>query len=175
MSISKPERVWWRPVDREEKLWITIALIWALILFLMMPYWHVKGKQNPSQETYKVTPTEFLQKANEFIEQYKVGVEKGIPVVEPPPGSDIYLIARMWSWSPILKLKKGETYRLHVSSLDLQHGFSVYPINMNFMVLPNYDYVLTITPTEEGEYTIICNEYCGLGHHLMVGKILVES
>lgn len=174
MSISAPGRVWWGPVEREEKLWITVALIWCIILFLMMPYWHMKGKQNPSSETYRTTPAQFLAVANKFIEDYKVGEEKGIPVVEPPSGGDIYLIARIWNWSPILKLKKGETYRLHLSSLDLQHGFSVYPINMNFMVLPGYVYVLTITPTEEGEYTVLCNEYCGVGHHLMVGKIIVS-
>ncbi len=43
---------------------------------------------------------------NVFTAEYKVGEEKGFPVVAPPPGADIYLVARMWSWAPILKLKK---------------------------------------------------------------------
>ncbi len=174
MSISVPERVWWKPMGKEERLWIGIALAWCIILFLMMIYWHATGKQNPSSETYRVTPDKFEQVANAFIEKYKAGEEKGVPVVRPPAGSDVYLIARMWSWVPVLELEKGKTYRLHLSSLDLQHGFSVYPINMNFMVLPGYDYVLTLTPTESGEYHIVCNEYCGIGHHLMVGKIIVK-
>jgi cytochrome c oxidase subunit 2 len=33
--------------------------------------------------------------------------------------------------------------------------------------------VLTLTPSETGEFGVVCNEYCGLGHHLMVGKIYV--
>jgi cytochrome c oxidase subunit II len=33
--------------------------------------------------------------------------------------------------------------------------------------------VLTVTPEKVGEYSIICNEYCGLGHHAMIGRIIV--
>jgi cytochrome c oxidase subunit 2 len=33
--------------------------------------------------------------------------------------------------------------------------------------------VLTVTPNMSGEYTIVCNEFCGLGHHMMLGKIFV--
>ena len=36
-----------------------------------------------------------------------------------------------------------------------------------------FDYGLRITPTEEGDYRIVCNEFCGVGHHLMVGKVTV--
>jgi cytochrome c oxidase subunit 2 len=70
-------------------------------------------------------------------------------------------------------LKKGQTYRLHISSQDLNHGFSIQPLNMNFQVVPGYDYVLTFTPTSAGEFPIICNEFCGIGHHTMTGRIIV--
>jgi len=95
--------------------------------------------------------------------------------VRPPAGGEAYLIARIWQWTPILELKRGETYRLHVSSIDLQHGLSIQPLNMNFQVLPGYDYVLTFTPTQVGEYSLICNEYCLIGHHTMTGKIIVKE
>lgn len=175
MSVVPPERVWWtKEFPREEKIWFSIAIIWALIMFIMMPMWHVYGKQNPSTETYKVTPVEYQQKVDAFVAKYKVGEDKGVPVVEAPAGSDIYLRAKQWSWYPVLKLKKGETYRLHLSSMDVDHGFSLYPMSTNFMVIPGYEYVLTITPTQAGDYRVVCNEFCGLGHHLMVGKIIVE-
>ena len=98
----------------------------------------------------------------------------GIPVVEPAPGGDAYLQASMWRWYPVLKLREGQTYRLHISSLDLNHGFSLLPMNMNFQVLPGYDHVLTIKPQAPGTYPIVCNEFCGIGHQNMVGKIIVE-
>ena len=33
----------------------------------------------------------------------------------------------MWSWSLILKLKKGAEYTMHLSSVDLNHGFNLNP------------------------------------------------
>lgn len=143
-------------------------------MFVMMPYWHFKGKQNATGEAYRVAPADFISRVDKFVDSYKIWEENGIPIVAPPPGTDIYLLGRMWQWYPIIKLKKGMEYRLHISSADLQHGFSVLPININFQILPGYDYMLTITPTLEGEYSIICNEFCGIGHHLMTGKFIVE-
>lgn len=175
MSLNVPERVWWKPLGWQEKLWVTVSLVWCLVLFLMMPIWMAVGKQNNPTETYRVSPARFLEAASAIIAKHKVGEQSGIPVVRPPGGSDVYLVARMWQWHPVLELKKGETYRLHVSSMDLQHGLSIQPLNMNFQVLPGYDYVLTVTPTKAGEYSVICNEYCLIGHHNMTGKIIVTE
>lgn len=174
MSIHVPEADWLKPPGGAERLWIGLALAWCVVLSLAMPYWHFKGKQNSTGEAYRVTPAAFIERVNRFTDAYKVGEEKGVPIVEPPPGSDAYLQASMWRWHPILKLKEGQTYRIHVSATDLQHGFSLLPMNMNFQVLPGYDHVLTITPTSKGEFTIVCNEFCGIGHHLMTGKIIVD-
>jgi cytochrome c oxidase subunit 2 len=35
--------------------------------------------------------------------------------------------------------------------------------------------VITLTPTGAGEFGIICNEFCGIGHHTMTGKIYVTE
>ncbi|HGX93574.1 MAG TPA: cytochrome C oxidase subunit II, partial [Candidatus Tenderia sp.] len=78
-------------------------------------------------------------------------------------------------WYPILELQKGKSYRLHISSLDWQHGFSVQPVNINMQVVPGYEMVLNITPDQSGDYAIVCNEYCGIGHHTMLGKIIVKE
>jgi len=178
MSAIQPpaQRVWWKqPVDRVEIVWIAIALVWCLIMFFFMPYWHVYGEQNYSGEAYRVNPQEYVAKVNDFVEEYTVRHEtdQQIPVVRPPVGSDVYLLARLWQWYPILELEAGETYRFHVSSADWQHGLSIQPININFQVLPGYDMVLNVTPTEPGEYAVVCNEYCGIMHHTMMSRIYV--
>lgn len=174
MPIQSPAVGWFKAPTGGERIWIGLALGWCVVLSVAMPYWHFRGKQNSTGESYAVTPAEFTARTNSFIKAYQVGTEKGVAVVEPPPGSDAYLVAAMWRWYPILKLKQGQTYRLHVSSPDLQHGFSLLPMNMNFQVLPGYDHVLTITPTQKGEFSLVCNEFCGIGHHLMTGKIIVD-
>jgi cytochrome c oxidase subunit 2 len=170
------DRIWWKvPVGREEIVWILIALTWCLIMFFMMPYWHIYGKQNLSNEAYQTTPAKFGAKVQEGIDQHKVGEEAGVPIIHPPAGSDVYMLGRLWQWWPILELEKDKTYRLHLSSMDWQHGFSVQPININLQIVPGYEMVLTVTPDQSGEYGVVCNEYCGIGHHTMVGKIYVKE
>lgn len=174
MGIQVPEAGWFRAPSGGERTWIGLALVWCLIMFAMMPYWHFKGRQNSTGESYTVEPAKFSERVDRFVKANQVGTENGMPIVEPAPGGDAYLLGRMWQWYPILKLKEGQTYRLHVSSTDLQHGFSLQPVNMNFQILPGYDHVLTVTPTRKGDYQVVCNEFCGIGHHLMTGRIIVE-
>jgi len=168
------DRIWWKmPVGRQELVWIAISLVWCLIMFIMMPYWHVYGKQNLSTEAYQTTPAKFGAKVQAMINEHQVREEAGMPVVKPPAGSDVYMLGRLWQWYPILELEKDKSYRLHLSSLDWQHGFSLQPINVNLQIVPGYEMVLEITPDQAGEYGVVCNEYCGIGHHTMVGRIYV--
>lgn len=174
-GLVPPKGRWWVPAHKSEKVWFTIAFAWCLVLFAMMPLWHWKGGQNASGIRSKVDPEDFRVRVEQFVEDYRVGTMSGMPVVQPPPGSDIYLLGRMWSWYPVLKLTKGVEYTLHLSSTDVNHGFSLYPVNINFQVVPGYDYGLKIVPTEAGEFGVICNEFCGYGHHIMLGKVLVTN
>lgn len=175
MSVSPPqEKLWWNePIPKSELMWVIIAFIWGLIMFFMMIYWHGAGEQNLSNEAYRITPEAFIAKTNTMIEKYTVREESGYPVVHPPPGEDIYQIARLWQWWPILELEKDQTYRLHISSMDWLHGFSLQPVNINLQIHPGYEMVVTITPDVAGEYGIVCNEYCGIGHHTMLGRMYV--
>ncbi len=180
MSTYLPpaQRIWWNvPMGREEIVWIGIALIWCLIMFFMMPYWHVYGKQNLSNEAYQTTPAKYGPKVQAMIDKYTVRTEtdQQIPVVHPPAGSDIYMLARLWQWWPIMELEKGKSYRLHLSSMDWNHGFSLQPININMQVVPGYEMVLNITPDVAGTYGVVCNEYCGIGHSTMLGRIYVKE
>jgi cytochrome c oxidase subunit 2 len=179
MSAILPpsERLWYRhPIDRVEGTWIAIALTWCLIMFFMMIAWHIWGKQNLSTETYKTTPEMFAAKTQAMVDKYTVRTETAekLPVVAPPPGSDIYMIARLWNFWPILELEKGKSYRLHLTSMDYNHGFSLQPANINIQIVPGFEHVVTVTPNQSGTYSVVCNEYCGINHHTMVGRIYVK-
>ncbi|HEX6249975.1 MAG TPA: hypothetical protein VFZ56_00920 [Gemmatimonadaceae bacterium] len=174
-GLDSPKGNWWKPAHKAEKTWVVIAFVWCMVLFAMMPLWHWKGGQNTSGIRRRTTPAAFYKRTLEFTNQYKVGDDRGMPIVAPPPGSDIYLTAMSFQWTPILRLQKDKEYILHLSSLDVNHGFSLYPININFQVVPGYDYGLRVTPTIAGDFRIICNEFCGIGHHMMVGRVIVED
>jgi len=165
--------VWWKPAHKAEKVWVAIAFAWCMVLFAMMPLWHWKGGQNPSGIRRRVDPVKFYERTMQFANTYKIGTDRGVPIVAPPPGSDVYLTGMTFQWYPILQLQAGATYRLHMSSLDVNPGFSLYPMNVNFQIVPGYDYALQVTPTAAGDFRIICNEFCGIGHHTMVGRVIV--
>ena len=173
-TLLPPKARWWGPMGPDERRWLTIAFIWCLVLFSGMYVWLAIGDQQTPIESYRIDPEVFRAEVDAFVADHQVDEIDGAAIVEPPPGSDVYLHANQFAFRPVLKLQKGETYRLLVSSTDVQHGLSLQPVNLNFQVLPGYLYVIRITPDETGDFPIICNEYCGLGHHLMTGLIVVD-
>jgi cytochrome c oxidase subunit 2 len=179
MSAILPpsDRLWYKqPIDRVEGTWIVIALVWCLIMFAMMVGWHVWGNQNLSTVTFRTTPEKFTAKAQAMVDKYTVRTETAdkTPVVAPPPGSDVFMLARLWAFWPILELEKGKTYKLHLTSMDYNHGFSLQPANINIQIVPGFEHVVTVTPNQSGTYSVVCNEYCGINHHTMVGRIYVK-
>ena len=174
-GMTPQKGVWWKPAHRSEKVWFTIAFVWCMVLFAMMPFWHLRGGQNPSGIRAKVDPADYRARVQQFIQDYGIGTDNGIPAVAPPAGADIYLQGQMWLWLPVLHLEEGVEYTLHLSSVDVNHGFNLYPFNVNFQVVPGYDYALRVTPTEVGDFRVVCNEFCGVLHHTMVGRVVVRE
>jgi cytochrome c oxidase subunit 2 len=177
-SLAKPQGVWWRALGRDERLWVGIAVIWGLAMFVMITaIWPLIGNQQNWIRSYRTTPAEFRARVDEFIAAYQVGERAGVPVVAPPPGGDVYLEALSFAWRPVIQLRRGETYRFLISSRDVQHGFSLVmaPHSINYQILPGYVTEVLLTPEQAGEYPIMCNEFCGLGHHLMLGRIIVTD
>ena len=178
-----PQRHWWRlPVGRDEAIWITAAYAWCLVMLVVMIGWYFVGNQNQAGEAFRVTIDGFANKMDQMIESSQLKDGSGnlmsegddeVPVIQVPPGGDVYMAARQFSWSIIPVLELGETYVFHISSQDVDHGFSLLPIVVNLQLIPGYDYVLRLTPNKTGVYRITCNEYCGLGHHTMAGKLYV--
>lgn len=143
-----------------------ITVIWPLI-----------GQEQNKLGSYHITPAEFQTRVEQFTTANKVGEISGVPIVAPKPGGDVYLQAQTFAWRPVIQLKRGESYRFFISSRDVQHGFSLQMPrkSINFQILPGYVTEVELTPEKSGIFPIVCNEYCGLGHHLMAGQIIVTD
>jgi cytochrome c oxidase subunit II len=173
-ALTPPNRVYLKPLSGPEFRWVIVGAIWCILLFVTMYAWPaVGGRQQTPFESYRIDAAQFRSQAEAFIAENTVGTMHGIPVVTPNAAGEVYVAAQAFVWRPVIQLTKGETVRLYLSSYDVQHGMSIQPLNINFQVLPGYVYVVHLTPTEAGEFPIICNEYCGLGHHNMAGRIVV--
>lgn len=175
--FDSPEDGWWsRKIDRRESIWLGLTGIWSLVIFGWMAAFTRIGDQNPIGETFRVSGNEFQEKMNTYKDA--AGERDGALV---PPGNDVYIGAVRFNWdgTPVV-LEAGTEYDFHLSSYDVQHGFSVRAEDtlskqMNFQVLPGYEWVLPMEFDEPGTYHILCNEYCGNGHRSMHGTIEVVA
>ncbi len=61
----------------------------------------------------------------------------------------------------------------HITAADVVHGFQIVGSNGQAMAVPGYISQFTTKFMTPGEYLIVCNEYCGVGHHMMAGKLIV--
>lgn len=174
--LKPPEGNWWDvPVDRRETIYLSIAGLWSLVLFGWMSLYTRIGDQNPIGDTYRVDREDYQNKMSEYQEQ-ATETEDGTLV---PPAEDVYIAAFQYGWMGLpVQLETGKTYRMHISSLDVQHGFSIRPEEnltkqANLLVLPGYEFVIEMTFDEPGTYHVLCNEFCGVGHRSMHGTLEV--
>ena len=130
------------------------------------------GKQNVPDHTYRATPDEFRAQVAAFTQRY-LGDDGKVHV---PVGVDAYIMAQRYGFTPDLVLKSGHSYKIWISSVDVLHGFSLVGgnQNINLEVVPEHVFGMVLKPEKPGTYLIVCNEYCGLDHHLMRGRLIVE-
>ena len=72
-------------------------------------------------------------------------------------------------------IERGRPVTFRLSSVDVIHGFQIVGTNANTMVIPGYVSEFTTVFDRPGEYLIVCNEYCGLSHHVMHAKLIVTG
>jgi cytochrome c oxidase subunit II len=95
---------------------------------------------------------------------------------EPDGRVVVSVVATMYSFSPDpIEVPAGKPVTFRITSDDVIHGFEVVGTNANAMAIPGYVSQFTITFPKPGTYLIGCNEYCGLAHHNMVGKLIVKE
>lgn len=83
------------------------------------------------------------------------------------------VIGLTYAWMPAeMTLPSGTPVTFHVTSIDVQHGFEIAGTNGQSQIIPGYISQFT-TQFDEGEYLVVCNEYCGAGHHMMAAKLHV--
>jgi cytochrome c oxidase subunit II len=146
-------------VDSYEKVWMVASGIILILFLLAVGAGAFYGFSLPGHEKH-VDPSRTPEPA----------------VLQRGPGRyDVYMRAQIWAFVPNeIKIPAGSTVTFYVTSPDLQHGFLIERTNVNVMVLPGQVSKTTARFDEPGEYRFFCHEYCGLAHHIMFGKVVVE-
>ncbi|GAB4426864.1 MAG: cytochrome c oxidase subunit II [Anaerolineae bacterium] len=163
MTTQSTQHGW---VDPYERIWIIVGVVMLIVFttaitIASMAY----GIQVPAPER-RVDPNTVADSAP-FNE----------PGLRELGGGkyEAYIVGRTWAWDPKeITVPVGSTVTFFITAKDVQHGFMLWDTNLNIQIVPGQVSKLTITFDTPGEYPYICNEYCGVGHHTMAGKVIVE-
>jgi cytochrome c oxidase subunit 2 len=73
-----------------------------------------------------------------------------------------------------IRVKRGQKVELTVSTLDVQHGFSIPDLGIKEPVQKGRPAVITFTADRAGEFPVQCAIICGSGHDDMRARLIVE-
>ncbi|TCS39369.1 cytochrome c oxidase subunit 2 [Paucimonas lemoignei] len=101
----------------------------------------------------------------------------------PSNAMPVFVVAKQWMWKlehgngrreiSELHVPVGQPVRLVMTSQDVIHSFFVPAFRIKQDVLPGRYTSIWFTPTQPGEFTLFCAEYCGTEHSVMRGRIVV--
>lgn len=94
---------------------------------------------------------------------------------QAPKIREISIIAKQFEFLPgTIVVEKGVPVRFYLTSVDTSHGIFVSEFKINKRVEKGQLSVVEFTPDKTGTFDIKCSVFCGIGHHSMVGKIVVK-
>jgi len=100
--------------------------------------------------------------------------KEGKVIEQGPKRYEIHYVARMWRFDPPdIDIPPGSTADIYLSTADVTHGLQIVGTNVNLMAVPGAVNFARVKFDKQGDYLVVCNEYCGAQHHNMAGKIHV--
>ena len=153
-------------LHRAEKAWLGAGVA-ALVIFLAILGWAgVSDGMTPPSRLQTIDPT-------------KVAITPPFdhPGVRRTGDKEVeaYIVARIFSFSPsTISIPVGTQVTFYATSPDVVHGFFIADTAINMTVVPGWVSSATHRFTTPGTYLLLCNEYCGIGHHYMSGTIVVK-
>ena len=155
MKVDVYERAW---------LWVAAAMIAGFVAALLIS---AAGHAiHPPSHVETIDPTT-VRVTGDFVE----------PRVDlRADGSALVVgLSEMFVFRPgIMRVPAGKPVTFRLTSPDVIHGFQIVGTNVNATVIPGYVTETTVTFPHPGEFLVVCNEYCGLSHHLMQARLIVE-
>jgi cytochrome c oxidase subunit II len=120
----------------------------------------------------------------------------------PPDAPEVYVVGKQWMWKiqypqgqrvivgqnnlgyegdvggegyfeGVMVLPVGRPVKIIGTSEDVIHSFGIPAFRSKIDVVPGRYTSMWHLPTKTGTYDLVCNQYCGTNHSLMVGKVMV--
>jgi len=172
---------------------VALSLFFGLLIAFLIVYFAVKYRRRPGRERGVST------EANVWLEIFWTAAPLSITMVlffwgatiffdqtRPPLGAiDIAVVGRQWMWKlqhpegqreiDELHVPVGRPVKLTMTSEDVIHSFFVPAFRIKMDVIPGRYTTAWFEATKEGEYRILCSQYCGTQHAGMLGRVVAMT
>ena len=155
--------------DPAERKWIWLSLVMAVVAGLVLGFYALGSNIHPPSNVETIDSAR-LHLTEEFAED-NIGVHSN----EDGSLTVIMVAARYGFYPPRVEVPVDTKVTFRIASADVLHGVHVPHTNMTTMIVPGYVSEVTTTFPETGEFSLLCNEYCGLGHDSMWSRLVVTS
>ena len=176
-------------------LWVItlLSLVFFVLITVLLVFFAIKyRRRSENDETPYITGSEPLEIIWTVIPSvlliliFIYGFVVFKDMKSPPKDAvEITVTGKQWLWTfdyyngkktlNELYVQQNRPVRLVMKADDVLHSFFVPAFRMKQDLLPGRYTQLWFTPTKIGTFDIFCAEYCGTGHSVMRGKVIVVS
>ncbi|CAM4240514.1 cytochrome c oxidase subunit II [Lederbergia lenta] len=148
-----------------EKIWLVFGILSLVIFLSIVGVTAFSHGHTPAGGMDIIDP----EKVHETAPFNKPGVHK---IDEDT--YEVVIIGMAFGYNPAqIKVPAGKEIIFTVTSTDVVHSFTIDDTKVNMMAVPGRITHKSYTFNNPGKYLVLCNEYCGAGHHLMQTEIEV--
>lgn len=167
VSQSGFEDAFHRAAERHERIWVFISMLLLSLLLIGTLFFVVL-------DYGVVVKTDGYRRDPATAATTVPFADAGL-VRTGPTSYSVHMLAHLWAWTPSpLHVPQGAMITFYITSSDVLHGFEVQGTTINMTAVPGITGSVTYTFAHAGTYNIICNEYCGIEHQAMIGRIIVD-
>src|SRR5699024_7125506 len=163
-------------MHKYEKIWLVIGIA-SLVAFLAILAYGAFWKGTHPQSAMETLDPENVEASEHFQEdnlgltkvddkQYVLNVEESSFNFDLGTDEEGDAVQKV-------RISKRSSVLFQITSADVGHGFNVAGTNANMMVEPGHISRRQVILTSSGTYTIVCNEYCRIGHQQMFAELEV--
>lgn len=153
----------------------------VLLAFFSIPAWSARVDAFPSEQestVVRVVAEQFVWNVHYPGEDRRFGRTElrlvnadnplGLDLTDPAGKDDV-------TTTNELHLPVGRPVIVQLSSKDVVHSFALPQMRIKQDAIPGVVQPVWFTPTETGEWEIVCSQLCGLGHYRMRGFYTIQS
>lgn len=163
---------------------IVVFMLYSIVVFRKRPGDESDGEHFEGNTTLEIAWTVIPLIAVIVFAFY--GVNSLAEVTRSEPNEVVVKVnGFQWGWSfeyddgailsPEMVLPVGKRARMEMSTRDVIHSFWIPEMRVKQDLVPGQVTELRFTPSEMGEYRLLCAELCGRSHWSMVAPVRVVS